>query len=800
MNTLRAIVRDFYVNRFYTVINITGLAIGLSCVMLILLYIEDELSFDKYHLNYQRIYRLESELTISGKNQQVAKSSFAIGPYFQKDFPEVEAFVRFRQVDRTYFRSGEKVFLEENVYFADSSVFEVFTFPFVRGEPDKALTEPNSMVVSESFAKKYFGIEDPIGSEIEQGNGLKCMVTGVIRDIPENSHLYFDALVSMTSYPQLIGQETFQDLESRQFWAVRIFTYVLLRNKKDISVIRDKIPAFHDRYIADLSKRFNGTFRILYTRLDRIHLYSHLEWDLPTGDIRNLYIFGSIALFILLMGGINYMNLATARSALKAREVGIRKVVGAHRKQLIYMFLSSSVALSLIALVLGLLLAEIFITLFNELSGKALELSLADHYQVYLIILGATLLIGLLSGSYPAFFLSSFRPTVVLRGVFHAGRQSIFFRKILIVFQFMISIIMITATLVVTRQLQYMKNKEPGYDRDNIMIIPLYDSTAKAMIPALKEELLSNPSVKYVSTSLSYPGHSPYMDIFLTEGSDKMEEQLASLMIVDYDYLDLMGMQIIMGRNFDRNSGTDLKQAVIINQAAVKKLGWEDDPIGKQIHRRSFDPVQCKVIGVVQDFFYNSLHQEVGPMFIFPSDRSGEFLSIKTGPANQKETIQFIEEKWSQFSRKEPFLYRMLADELDDLYQGEERLQRIIGYFALLSIFISLLGLFGLSSFITERNSKNVGIRKIVGASVVSIVGLLSKDFVKLILIALLMAVPIVWYAMEQWLQHFPYRIHFNVLWILLAGAGVLLLAMVTIMVQTIRTAYRNPVEVIKYE
>lgn len=791
---------DINSNRKLTFINLAGLAVGLSCVMLLTLYISDELSYDKHHKQYKRIYRLESDITVSDRHQQVAKSSFAIGPAFKREFPEVEEFVRFKEMDPTFFQYNDKEFNEEKVFFADSTIFSIFSYQFLEGTPEKALTEPNTVVLTYSMAKKYFGDDHPIDKMLNIGNGLNCKVTGVIEDIPANSHLDFDALISMVSYPSIIGIQMFNDLETRHFWAIRLFTYILLKEHTAIKQIYDKFPAFHDQYIEPVSRRLNGTFKLITHPLADIHLRSRLEWDLPTGNLSNIYIFSAIALFILLIAGVNYMNLATARSAQRGKEVGIRKVLGAHRNGLARQFLSESVVLVFLALIIALMIVETLLPTFNNFTGKELSLNFSESFSVYVILIGATLFIGLLSGSYPALFLSAFKPVPVLKGAIFHGRKSGMLRKILIVFQFTISITMIACTLIVLKQLDFIKSKDLGFDKEGIIIMHSTDAGFKQKFPVFRDRLIQNPEIYYVSTSLSIPGLENYMDVLLVEGEEQMEEQLMSLMDVDYDFIDLMGIEILQGRNFDRSFATDLQEAVIINQTAARKLGWGQEAPGKEIHRRSDAVQNCKVIGVVKDFHFQTLHEEIGPISFFLSSTPQDYINVKINPGRKEELLVYLEKTWKEFNPGEPFIYSFLDEVTIRAYGDDKRMFRIISLFALLSIFISLLGLLGLSSFITEQYSRDVGIRKVLGASTESIILLFTKNYLFLILISFIIATPIAWYVMDRWLQHFAYHLDIKVVWLIMTGIGVIILAGITVIVQILRTARTNPVEVLRYE
>jgi len=574
----------------------------------------------------------------------------------------------------------------------------------------------------------------------------------------------------------------------------------LLEENSSIESIHEKFPAFHDKYIAEISERLNGTYNLLTTRLDDIHLFSDLEWDLPTGSFKTIYIFSIIAVFILMIAGINYMNLATARSAHKAKEIGVRKVLGANRSGLSGNLLVESIILSFFALAISFVLIESSLPAFNDLTGKTLTFDIRSDFLTFFVLFCVTVLIGLLSGSYPAFYLSSFKPAIVLKGVVNPGRKSGTFRKLLIIFQFTISIVMITGTIIVSRQLDFIKNQDLGFIKENVLVIRSTDTSFKKQVQVFKNNLLMNPDIYNVSTSNAIPGGGTYMDVFLVEGKEQMEKQLMGLIFVDYNFIDLMGMKMIKGRNFNIKHGTDKEEGVLINWMAAKKLGWKENAIGKEIHRRSYKTQEFKVIGVVEDFNYSSLYEEIGPMVFFLEQSPEDILTIRFNAKNKEATLSFVEEEWKKYNPNEPFKFDYLEESLNKLYDADSKLQLLIGYFSLLSVFISLLGLFGLSSFITEQFSKDVGIRKLLGASVKSIVILLSGDFLKLVLIAIIIAIPIAWFAMEKWLEHFAYRINIQLYWFILTGILVLFIAQLTVIVQAIKTALTNPVDVIRYE
>jgi len=800
MHFIKTILRNIFHNKFFTIINILGLAIGLSCAIFILLYLQDELTYDKHHLKHKQVYRLESDFSISDKNQRVAKTPFPFGPTFLRDFPEVKAFTRFREIDKTSFRHNGTTFYTSKAYYADSSIFQIFSHNFIYGTADNALVASNTMVLTRSFAARLFGNIDPVGKFVVMGNGLRCMITGVIEDPPHNSHVRFDVLVSMVSYAKIIGEKMYSDLNTRHFWAIRLYTYVLLEDNSSMESIYKKFPAFYDKYMADFGKQLNGSYKLMATPIADIHLKTDLGWDFQVGNMTNIYIFSLIAIFILLIAAINYMNLATARSFLKAREVGVRKVMGASRGHLIRLIMAESIIQTFISLVFALLIVELFLPVINEISGKQLDLQYLGNSSFIFMILAITILVGIIAGSYPAFYLSSFLPATVLREKGNASRKSGMMRKVMITFQFVVSIVMISAIIVVTRQINYMNNTEPGFNKENVLITHVSDTSFLKQIPSFKEELLMNPHITAVSTSLSQPGLGMYMDVMKIEGTAKKEEHLMNLLMIDEDYMDLMEMQLILGRGFDKEHKTDQEHAVIINQTMAQKFAWGDEAIGKKVFTGYQDPKEFKVIGVVKDFYFNSLHQKIGPMVFFLSDKPNNYLSIRIDDLNNTEAVEFIEKKWEQFNSNSSYQYSLLTSLMEEQYDSERNLQKLISYFALISIFISLLGIFGLSSFVMEQFNREIGIRKVFGATVTSIVYKLSWDFIRLVLLAFIIAVPIAWYSMRIWLYNFTYHVDLQLLWFILAGISVLVIAQLTVLYQSLKSAMKSPLGVLKYE
>lgn len=804
-DNLKFAIRAIGRNKFHAFLNIIGLAIGLTCTLFIVLYLSDELSFDKHHKNYSRIYRLESDFSIAGRHDQFANTAFPLGPALKLEYPEIESFVRlFSPGDNFIIHYEDKSFSDRRIYFSDSTIFDIFSHEFVAGSPSNALTEPNSMVLTESLAKKIFGKEDAMNKMVRSQDDQSYMITGIIKDLPPNSHLKFNGLLSMATVAKIVGFEEFNNLEPGRFWNVNPYTYLLLSEGTGMESIVEKYEPFNEKYIAPVGNQINATFTPMWTRLDQIHFRAHLEGDQPTGNKAYIYIFSSVALFILILAIINYMNMATARSERRARETGIRKVAGAYRNQLIRQFLSESVLVALMAMMIGLLLSAILLPNFNVLAGKAFTLPQLFSADILMAVLLITLAAGLLAGVYPAFYLSSFQPVTVLKGTVQGGKNKGLLRKLLVTFQFIISIVMIIATLVVTDQLRFLQNKELGYDKNNVLVAEIQDTAFIRKIPAFREALLSHPEILAVATSTSVPGNIQSIQLMRVEQDEQMTEYALSLFLADYDFSDLIGFELIEGRQFDRNMGTDLNEAVLINETAARKLGWGNDALGKKIdfgvRLDGTAARNTKVIGVIKDFHFASLHNEIEPIAIFLSDRPRNMLSIRIAEGSENRALSIISEQWTNYGVNHPLNYQFLEERLLESYDAESHTSRIFTVFAVLSIFIALMGLLGLSSYLTERRTKEIGIRKVHGASVASILSLLYREFAFLLFVAFAIATPVAWWMLSEWLQGFAFHTNVKALSIGLALIITVALTWVTISFHSYKAATSNPVDSVKYE
>ncbi len=804
-NYIKSAFRNIVKNQFYSFLNILGLTIGLSAFIFLYLHISDEMSYDAYHEKASRIHRIESNFTIAGKQEMFAIVPVPMGPALQLEYPEVEAVVRIYGTGNQLFRNEEKESYEEDFYFTDSTFFKVFTHEMIMGDPGKCLVEPYSIVLSQSTAKKYFGDSNPMGKILESGNDRQLKVTGVVADVPSNSHLKWDALISGTTLAEENGEEEFNSMEPNRFWNIGVYTYLLLNENSEMQSIHDKFPQFYEKYMKSVGDMINASYDLMSTPLADQHFSAHLSSDQPKGNKAFIYIFIAVALFILLIAAINYMNMATARSAKRAREVGIRKVAGAHKSQLIMQFLGESLLLSYISLILAGLIVYYLLPEFNTLSGKEFT---TEIFRDPLLILGAILvatIIGVISGSYPAFYLSSFNPVTVVKGTVSKKGGSGILRKILVVFQFFIATAMIIGAIIVSGQLNFLKNKDLGFDMDNMVILEMQDTGFRAKAEIFREELLQNPDILGVTNSIGVPGANTWIQVVRFEKDSGWVDESSIITIVDYHYFDVYGIDSLTGRFFDEKMGTDDSAAVVINEALMKAYGWEDDPIGKTIswgfNPETNDPGRImKVIGVVKDYHFKSLHNRVQPQMMFPAAFDKFHLSIRINEENKQQTLDFIEEKWNDFGANRPFNYRFLEDTWDEMYVAEKKLGIIFTIATLLTIFIALLGLLGLSSFVAEQRTKEIGIRKVLGASIGNVIGLLVREFAILIGIAFVLAIPVSWYLLDLWLENFAFHISIGIVPFILGGLLALVVGMLSISFHILRAATSNPVDAIKYE
>lgn len=801
--------RNLMKHPFISFINLFGLAVGLTCCLLITIYILHETSYDKYNQKANRIYRVTRSFNNPDGAVTLRLSTIApaFGPLLQNYFPDIQQITRFLPNGKTPVKYEEKLFNEDKLFFADEHAFDVFDINVVEGNPKKALLDPFSVMLSEKIAKKYFGSTDPMNKVIRMNNQFDVKVTGVFKSFPSNAHMHPELMVSFNTLKDSAVYGA-RNLETN-FGNNSFFTFLLLPENYPAKNIEAQFPAFLDRDVhfqgAPAGYKTSTGTKLGLQKLTDIHLNSHTDYEAEeNGDISRVYIFSIIALIILLIACINYMNLSTARSALRAKEIGIRKVSGAGKGVLIAQFLSESVLITGIALVIALALTYLTLPLLNQLIGQELDFSQIMQLKYILVILITPILVGILSGIYPALFLSTFQPVKTLKGLFKTGGKSITFRKALVVTQFGISIVLIITTAIVFQQLKYMQQAKLGYNKDHVVVLPYY-FTSNSQYETYRNELLNNAGILNLGRSSRIPtGRLLDSQGASAESGDSLQPVTVELkyLATDYDFLPSYSIQMAAGRNFSRAYATDTANFVL-NEASVNILGWKTPAtaIGKNF---MYGGVKGKIIGVTKDFHFESMHQKIAPMVMtLPKpDQANRYnqLSIKIDGKNLSGELASIEKAWRHYLPEVPFEYNFLNDNFNKLYVSEQRQGDLFTLFACIAICIACLGLLGLSAFAITQRIKEIGIRKVLGASVSNIVMLLSKDFLRLVIIASLISFPVAWYAMHQWLANYAYRIDISWWIFILAGLIAALIAVLTVSIQAIKAAIANPVKSLRTE
>jgi len=786
-NYLKIALRNIRKHKGYSFINIAGLAIGMACCILILLWVQDETGYDQFHKRRSELFRVYTEIQYTnGRTNLFAQSYFPLARILKDECPDVVDAVRYASQRMLLIKHGDKGFSDDNFGFADSSFFNMFTFPFVRGDPKTALSNKFSVVITEEMSEKYFGSEDPIGKTLNVNNQFDVQVTGVIENLPHNSSLRFDFLLPYALYwgPNWT--------ESSSWGGNPLETYVLLAKNTQAEEVARKITDIKNKHDPPSATERS---QLHVQPLTRIHLYA-LGGG---GPIRYVYIFSIIAFFVLIIACINFMNLSTAKAGTRASEVGLRKVVGAKKADLIKQFFGESIVLSFIALLFAILIVEIMLPAFNNLSGKSLSLDPSSNITIILGLIGITLCVGILAGSYPALFLSSFQPVKVLKGTFGSSSQRSLFRKILVVSQFALSIFLIISTIIIYKQLDYIKNRDLGYDKEHLVFVYM-QGNLKAKYESAKSELLRNSNILKVTRSLQLPSNiASTVSALDWEGKNPDERVSMNWDIVDFGYFETLKMDMVQGRSFSREFATDASEAYIVNEEAVKLMGIES-PVAKRL---SVFRKEGKIIGVVKNFHFKSLHHEIRPfVYMMNPDWIGmmDCMFIRVAPNNLSATVRYIESTCKEFNPAFPLKYLFFDEWLGRLYSNEQRMGKIVGFFTFLAIAISCLGLFGLASFMTEQRTKEIGIRKVLGAPVSRIILLLSADFTKWVLVANIIAWPVAYFVISKWLENFAYRTNLNISIFILSGVLALVTALLTVSYQTLKAALANPVESLRYE
>ena len=801
-NYLKIALRNLIKQRIYSLINIIGLAIGMTCCLLIALYVRHELSYDRFHEKGERIYRVAVKTTIPSGTFYDAETPFPLAAQLQIDYSEVERVVRIFFREEELVTVGEKQFVEPKIAFADTGFFQMFSFPLLRGNPRRLLNDPAAVVLSASQARKYFGEEDPLGKTLALNNRLTFQVSAVMEDMPPNSHFHADILFSFLALSHdYLGFSIDQ-------WGLytSLYTYIMLPEAHSAAAFEDKLEPFMEKYSFTRPDRKRTA---LLMPLQDIHLHSHMEGEIePNTRVSDLWIIATIGLFILLIASINFMNLTTARSARRAREVGVRKVLGAFRWQLIKQFIGESVILSLLAMLLAIALVELALPGFSQLVGKSIDFSVVGSGVLLGALLGLALLVGILSGIYPALFLTAYRPVAVLKmnsfaaAGGRAGGRSAGLRRGLVVTQFALAILLISGTIITRDQLHFLRNVDLGFRKDAIIDIPVSEDEIRDKYKTIKHELANHPNVVSVSACFKSPlSENGFSTSAYPNGRDSGGGFGIDLNFVDFDYLEQFDLQLLAGRNFSPNLPSDEKAAFIINESTMKRLGYDNPQaaLGRKLPT-GINRIEGTIIGVVKDYHNVSLHEQIQPLVMMYWPEFFYNFAVRVRPGGLPETIAHLEAVWKSFSPAYPFSYSFLDEDLSRIYAFEARITRIIGTFSFIAIFIACLGLFGLAAYTAEQRTKEIGVRKVLGAKVSDIVLLLSKEFVKLVLLAGVIAAPLAYWLMGRWLEVFAYRIEPGPAVFLIAGALALLIALLTISYQAIRAALAHPVESLRYE
>ncbi len=802
-NYLKIAVRNLIKHKGYSFINIFGLAVGMACCILIMLYVQDELSYDRYHEKSDRIYRLSRQWTNQDGMISLHLGHVAppFGPLIRNDFPEtVLESVRFLRPGTLLLSQGDVHFQETRFFFVDSTVFSIFSWEFLQGDPATALAEPNMLVLTETMAKKYFGNGDPMGKVLRVNQTTDVKVTGIMKDVPLNSHFKPDFLCSFASFANAIGR---QNLE-RNWGSNNYATYILVPEQFDPVAFAAQLPAFIDKYmgLGPAGQRPSQGTQLNLWPITSIHLHSNLDSEVePNSSITYIYIYSAVALFVLLIACFNFMNLSTAQASRRAKEVGMRKVLGAHKQLLIRQFLGESVLLSFLALVLAVLVVHLALPWFNSFVGKELAMNYAGNVVELLLLLSIAGLVGIVAGSYPAFFLSAFQPAEVLKGETKSGKSGLAFRSVLVVSQFAISIALIVSMGIVFDQLEFVRKKNLGFDKEMVVYLPA-SAQIRQQFTSLRDQLLAQPGITDVTISSRVPsGRLLDSQGGTAEVGGEMQQITTRVadIHVDHNFMKTYKIAFAAGRDFDINLASDSTEAFLLNEASVFAIGWKsaEEAIGKKFQ---YGGRSGKIVGVVKDFHFESLHQKIAPIVFLINPGRFNAVSIRVAAGHLEKTLEVLKERWQSLRPNFPFVPQFVDEQFNIQYRSEERLGQVFGLFSGLAVVIACLGLLGLASFIAQQRTKEIGVRKVLGASVASIVFQLTKQFTRLVLFANLLAWPLAYYGMKNWLDGFAYATDISVMSFLLAGILALVIAVVTISYQAIRAAMANPVHALKYE
>ncbi|NQV19135.1 MAG: ABC transporter permease [Armatimonadetes bacterium] len=801
---IKIVLRNLRHHKKYSIINILGLAIGMASVILILLYVTEELSYDRFQTNRDRIYRFLISISYpnTGTSQSMAIGAYRMADELRPDFMDLPDLIRIAPNDEMTITHNNKTFIETKFAFVDDEIFNVFSFELISGDPEIALKDPFSVVVSREIAQKYFGSEDAVGQALHfEENDFT--ITGILAPIPGNTQFDFNMLASMNC-----AQQVFNRIVLENWGEAFVENYLMLPEGK-------KPADYHDRFAAFIDVKLEAwksvSPKITLQPLSEIYLQSeNIQSYFGGGNIAYVLAFSAIALIILIIACINFMNLATARSAKRAKEVGMRKVAGAQRGQIIQQFLGESVVLSLLSLAIALFLASICLPAFNQLAGKELTLGALLNSSMLFWLIFSTLFVGLAAGIYPALFLSAFTPISIMSGALTRGAKGRLLRKILVIFQLAISIFLIAVTLIVHRQLEYSRNFKVGYNKEHVLIIPSTPMELRGKYDQFRSELLTNPLILNAGGSSRVPPGGLHSSLGIrAEGISKEMSMAMQTVWTDFNFIETMQLELASGRSFSQEFGSDAASAFIINESAVKKIGWtNEEAIGKGFGSsviENWDSGQWQnrdgqIIGVLKDFHFESMHHKIVPVVYFVAPQMAWQYVIRIALQNTEQAMEFIEQKWEQFNPNQPFVYSFVDTEFDELYRAEQLQGKIFTIFAALAIFVACLGLVGLASFTAEQRTKEVGIRKVLGATETNLILLITKEFTLLVIVSFAAAAPVAWYFMNNWLQNFAYHVALNAGTFILAGIICLIIVWLTVGFQALKVAVKNPIDALRYE
>ena len=796
-NYFKVALRNLVRHKAFSFINLLGLAVGMACCILILLFVRSELSYDRFHANADRIWRVTREWINENGATSLHLGYVAppIAPLLANDFPDILQAVRIQTPGAMLVNHNERAFLEERLLFADENLFEVFSFRLLEGDPKTALKDPFTIVITPKTAKKYFGGENPLGQVLRLDGRIDAKVTGVVSEAPMNAHFHYDLIGSLNSLKQLYGQQEFENWGSNNY-----ATYLLMPPGYPIENLRSKLRNFLDRHQDPEAHKRN---RLHLQPLTDIHLRSHLDSEMEANsDIAYVYIFSAIAVFILLIACVNFMNLSTARSSIRAREVGLRKVVGADRGQLIRQFLGESLLLAFLSLGLALIMVFLAKPAFSAFVAREMSLNFVREPALLAGLVGIALFVGFAAGIYPSFVLSSMRPVRILKGSKGSASHGAAFRSVLVLAQFAVSIVLIVCVGVVSRQLNYTRNKRLGFDKERIVVLDM-NAEMRARYDAVRDRLLTYPGIIDAAGSRRVPSDRllDSSDAKIIEGSAGQSINFRiAFVCVDYAFIDTYGMGMAAGRNFSKEHSTDAKEAFIINEKAARELGWTpEQAVGKPFYY-GFGDRKGRIIGVVKDFHFESLHQEIAPLIFFIQPSQFRLMSVRIRPGDIPATLAYLQSRWAEWRPGFPFKYSFIDENFAALYRAEEKLGKVFSGFSVLAVFIACLGLYGLASFSAERRTKEIGIRRIMGATTPRLVLMMSRDFTRWVLAANVVAWPVAYLAMRSWLGGFAYHVNPGLMQFGLAGVSVLLIALLTVSYQAIRAALGNPADALRIE